>query len=280
VSDEPAAQGCERATQGADEPRFDYKGAVFRLLGAVAGSRILDVGCGRGDDVIELARMVGPSGLVIGVDMRAEHIAMARRRTQGMHLPLQFVVGDAHSLTFAAESFDACHADRTLRMLDNPAQGLAEMQRILKIGGRIVVSDLDWGTLVVDDVDRAVTRIVSDSVTDGVRNGWIGRQLYGMFRHSGLRVISVTGFTVIFTEYAIADELLHLSEAARRARIGGLISIEDELGWLNRLKLSGEIHTLMASVGGFAVCGVKVSAPTNSNPITTATVSPKHSYLR
>ena len=58
----------------------DYKRRTFALLGAKAGARLLDVGCGTGDDALAMARLVGPDGHVTGIDTSETMIAEARAR--------------------------------------------------------------------------------------------------------------------------------------------------------------------------------------------------------
>ncbi len=71
------------------------------LLAVTAGRRLLDVGCGTGDDVRAVAGLVGPIGLAVGVEPSAVLLAEARRRAADSPLPLGFVAGDAGALPFA-----------------------------------------------------------------------------------------------------------------------------------------------------------------------------------
>jgi ubiquinone/menaquinone biosynthesis C-methylase UbiE len=78
----------------------EYKRRTFELLQARPGHRLLDVGCGTGDDVRALAVIVKPFGQVTGVDASAEMIAEARLRSDALGLPVEFRVGDGHALDF------------------------------------------------------------------------------------------------------------------------------------------------------------------------------------
>src|SRR5262245_13452086 len=73
-----------------------YKRQTFSLLAVRDGSRLLDVGCGTGEDAIALAELIGTTGHVVGVDCSAVMIEEARQRIAGKTLPLSFEVGDAH----------------------------------------------------------------------------------------------------------------------------------------------------------------------------------------
>ena len=99
------------------------------------GQRILDVGCGIGDAVQTLALLVGDTGRVVGLDNSALMIEEARKRTDGVSLPVDFRVGDAQQLTFADQTFDGCRADRVFMYLDDPRRALTEMIRVARSGG-------------------------------------------------------------------------------------------------------------------------------------------------
>ena len=72
------------------------KELTYRLLAVGAGDRVLDVGCGTGEDVRALARLVGPAGRAVGVDVSETVLAEARRRAEGEAgeaLPVEFRPG-------------------------------------------------------------------------------------------------------------------------------------------------------------------------------------------
>src|SRR5215470_20117561 len=86
------------------------KERTFGLLALQAGHHVLDVGCGAGDDVRALARIVGPSGRSVGIDSSQTMIVAARERTAG-EAGIEFRIGDAERLDFPDNSFDACRTD-------------------------------------------------------------------------------------------------------------------------------------------------------------------------
>lgn len=87
------------------------KASAHSLLALKSDDKVLDIGCGTGDDVRELAALVAPNGLAIGVDKSKSMIAEARRRAQGCSLPVRFEVGEAEHLPWESDYFDACRAD-------------------------------------------------------------------------------------------------------------------------------------------------------------------------
>jgi len=105
------------------------------------GIRVLDVGCGTGAITVGIARRVGPSGHVVGIDREDEQIARAMGRTEDTSW-LHFAVGDVLDLPFVAE-FDVVAIARTLQWIaqDELSAALSRLSRALAPGGRLVALD-------------------------------------------------------------------------------------------------------------------------------------------
>lgn len=218
-----------------------YKRLTIARLGVKAGDRVLDVGCGTGDDVAALAAIVQPTGTAVGIDASSAMIAEARRRAARAVL----LVADVQRLPFDDESFDRCRADRTLMHVADVDLALAEMVRVTGRGGRIVVSEPDWETLVIDAEDRALTRQLANTICDSHRNGWIGRQLAGKFKEGGLVDITIDPATLVMTDRRVADHLFGL---------GSAIQDRELEADLERRSSEGRFF---ASLTGFIVAGRK-----------------------
>jgi SAM-dependent methyltransferase len=217
------------------------KSASHALLEPERGQRLLDVGCGRGDDVRALAPRVGPKGCVVGIDISETLIGEARHR--GADPCVRFQLADAHAMPFADGSFDAARVERALQHVEDPAGVLAEMARVVRPGGIIVASEPDWGTLAVDAADRETTRELSRLLCDRhIRNGWIGRQLPAHFARLGMIAIEVRPVTLALRSFAMAADLLRLGDTAAP-------------GWLKELQARDPHGTFFAAMTGFTVKG-------------------------
>jgi demethylmenaquinone methyltransferase/2-methoxy-6-polyprenyl-1,4-benzoquinol methylase len=120
-----------------------WKRAMVRRAGAPRGGRVLDLATGTGDIALLFSDAVGAEGKVTGVDFCAEMIDLARKRPKNHRANMSFEVGDAMNLRFADDSYDVCSISFGIRNVDDPVKALAEMRRVVKPGGRVVV--LEFG---------------------------------------------------------------------------------------------------------------------------------------
>ncbi len=108
--------------------------ATVRALGIVSGDRILDIAAGTGTSSSAIARA---GARVTALDFSAGMVAVGRQR----HPDIDFVEGDATELPFDDASFDAVTVSFGLRNVNDPHKALAEMRRVLKPGGRLVICE-------------------------------------------------------------------------------------------------------------------------------------------
>jgi demethylmenaquinone methyltransferase/2-methoxy-6-polyprenyl-1,4-benzoquinol methylase len=106
------------------------------------GSNALDVCCGTGDLALELRRRIGPDGRVVGCDFSEPMLELARRKSGEQGLPVEFGWADALELPYGDGSFDAVTIGFGARNLADLDRGLAEMARVLRPGGRLVILEI------------------------------------------------------------------------------------------------------------------------------------------
>lgn len=216
------------------------------------GDAVLEVGCGPGTDVFEMAEIVGPDGRLVGLDASESMIAEARRRAGEHQRAVTFEVGDVEALPFPDATFDVCRAARLLEHLPDAGRGLSEMARVTRKGGRVVVFDFDWDTLIIDHPDKETTRTIVLSYSDSIRNGWIGRQLPRLFKEQGLEVLSIDPIQV-FVHYALAE--LFLGSHLAQLKASGMLSPGQAQHWWEHLQNADRLGTLLISFTTFIVVG-------------------------
>ncbi|MDQ6905554.1 MAG: methyltransferase domain-containing protein [Chloroflexota bacterium] len=237
-----------------------WKERSFTMLAVAPGHHLLDVGCGLGGDAIMLAARVGAGGRVVGVDNSEQLIVAARERGAEASLPVEFRVGDLYALDFADAAFDGCRADRVFQHLDRPTAALHELMRVTKPGGRIVVGDPDWETLIFDAPQSVVTRTILNFACDSHRNAWMGRQLYAQFRAAGLADVTVAADTLLFTDYSLADLTVALGTRVRQAQDAEAITEHEAAEWLDALATAADAGRFFAAMTCFTVSGRKPEA--------------------
>ena len=115
-----------------------WRARAVDLADVGPGSHVLDVASGTGDLAIELARRVGPAGEVIGSDFSEEMLDRARQKAPG----LTWEWGNALDLPYASARFDAATVGFGARNFSDLDQGLSEMARVVKPGGKVVVLEI------------------------------------------------------------------------------------------------------------------------------------------
>ena len=109
------------------------------------GDRVLDVGCGTGDLTIEAKKITGPDSEVIGTDASVEMIEVAQRKAGRSGMDIQFQVEAIENISFPNNSFDVVISSLMMHHLPDElkVKGLAEVFRVLKPGGRILIVDIE-----------------------------------------------------------------------------------------------------------------------------------------
>ncbi len=122
---------------------FAGTGNPFTLGEIQRGERVVDVGCGAGIDTLIAAKMVGPNGKVIGVDMTSAMLAKARRSVEASGLSQADIrEGYGEVLPVSEGWADLVISNGVLNLMPDKAAALREMHRVLKPGGRLQIADI------------------------------------------------------------------------------------------------------------------------------------------
>jgi SAM-dependent methyltransferase len=107
---------------------------AIERLGIAAGARVLDVGCGCGQTLLQLAEVAGPSGRVLGVDISPPMLARARERIAGQPT-IELALGDAQTYVFAPGAFDAVYSRFGVMFFDDPRAAFRNLRTAARSGG-------------------------------------------------------------------------------------------------------------------------------------------------
>jgi len=204
------------------EPFFaESKARMAALLALTASTRVLDVGCGTGDDATVLA------GSAIGVERSVVMCTEARARYP--HLPV--VAADATALPIRDASADALRADRVVQHLPDAPAALREWRRVLRRGGLLVTFDPDLTTATVEGVEDRASRVILGWRVTTRPGAATVHALRDALAASGFIDINVEARVLDLTDLDRADGIMGLASWGHAAADAGLVSRSDAQRW-------------------------------------------------
>ena len=206
---------------------------LYALLEWQGVTSLLDVGCGKGDDLHRMAQLAPEGVPFAGIDSSAAAIETARVATKGDSRFSWHQADVSLGLPFTDGQFDALFSLNLLECVADKEALLREMARVLRPGGQIVCAHWDWDTQTFDGTDKALVRKIVQNFCDWQQpwmpacDGWMGRRLWPIFRRSGLFTGGIETYTLTNTEFAPGwfgyEQVQSFSALARR----GLIAQDD-----------------------------------------------------
>ena len=265
---DPGLQGTELEYESLEDPGvIERHQRLAALLEITPGDRVVvDLGCGDGVTLGNLLASLDyreRGRIVVGVDVADRALAAAAARFTGDRDAgrLRLVRADLDApLPLASGTVDKALCHNVLECLPDPDRLLLEAHRVLRPGGRLVLSHPDYDTMVLTAPDLELTRRLVHAYCDTQQdwmqtvNGTIGRWLHDIAARSPFRVDPVTATVMVsrgwrprLLGYQFAQ---HIATVLRRT---GEVAPEDLDGWLASLAAVGERGEFLWSVVDFAV---------------------------
>jgi arsenite methyltransferase len=185
--DDDASRRLERIYSTPDV--VEQRRAVLRALALRPSEHVLDIGTGPGLLAAAMAAAVGPGGSVRGIDMSESMLALARRREPAAGAaPMEFLVADANALPFERDGFEVAVSTQVYEYVADLPAALAEVHRVLRPGGRLLVLDTDWDSIVWRSGDDARMRRVLAAWDEHLADPHLPRRLGGLLERAGFAV--------------------------------------------------------------------------------------------
>jgi ubiquinone/menaquinone biosynthesis C-methylase UbiE len=164
----------------------EQRRAVRQALVLRGGERVLDIGVGPGFLAAEIAVEVGAGGRVCGIDPSESMLAIARTRAgPAGGAAIELKPGDANNIPYPDATFDVATATQVLEYVQNVPGALLEIRRVLRPGGRILVLDTDWDSVVWHTSDRARMRRVLTAFEEHLSDPHLPRTLQRSLERAG-----------------------------------------------------------------------------------------------
>jgi SAM-dependent methyltransferase len=243
------ARYLDHADRGLQAP----KELLRAELGLTAGSRVLDLGCGTGHELVQLER----DGVhAFGVDFSEAMLRSSFDRLASHGRPARLAAADGAQLPFSDASFDGCRIERVLQHVPNPAAVLREVRRVLRPGGRVGILEPDWASLTLASTDMESARAVADEVGADIAHRDVGRHLRRLLVEAGFAEVRIEVELVVHTSLDDLANMVSLDRAAARACDAGRLDrprADALLAEMRELSAAGAFHaTINRSVLAWA----------------------------
>lgn len=231
-----------------------YKSHSWQSLKIQPDQLVVDVGCGTGSDLIQLAYQ-HPSAKFIGIDKSESFLKIAMERASSA-TNIHFLHGDGQQLPLESGLVDAIRVDRALQHMESPAVVLREMVRVTKAGGRIVACEPDWETFILFNGDRDDSWEIANFFQHSIRNPFIGRELASLASECGLKNIRthVHAFWTSSTEEAAV--VFDLKRVKDQCAAADRMSQDDADNWWSLSQHASQKGTFFASLNIVEASGV------------------------
>jgi arsenite methyltransferase len=162
------------------------RAATLRALALQAGERVVDVGSGPGLLAGEMATQVGPAGRVVGLDLSDPMLALSRQRCRDPVTSkcVSFLQADAARLPFGDGRFDVAVSTQVYEYVAD----VAAAYRVLRPGGRVLILDTDWDSIVWAAGDPARMRRILDAWADRFADPHLPRSLSWQLQGAGFKL--------------------------------------------------------------------------------------------
>lgn len=249
---------------------IDYLAETLKLLSGVKeksyaffkdipdGGTIVDLGCGSGQDVLNMSRMFNNDKLgFIGIDHDPEMIAAGNKAIQN-ESNVKFLVSNVLEIPLPDTSVDGVRMERLVQHLSDPLTLFKEIQRILKDKGVIVVVESDWNSLSFYNGDSNTTAKLNHYLTGRkVNNGKAAQSLSTYLMESGCSQIAIEVFPFVLKRYEDACKYLWIDKMIDEMHVLDLIGADERDHFIESQRHADQSGYFSCSMNIVVVSAVK-----------------------
>lgn len=211
---------------------------------------LLDLGCGVGLDVINLATMLGNSVQVIGIDHDPDLIGKARESGAGL-TNVEFLNQEIYQLEFEEGTIFGVRLERVIQHLIRPNDLFREVYRVLRVGHPVVIIETIWNDLNFYTKHSCIEQKIRHYLTNHkVNNGFSGNRLAFDLIENGFKEPELQIYSMVVRSKEEADRYLYLDRILEEMLSIGELSNEEVLTFNNDLILADQM--------GFFICSINI----------------------
>ena len=230
---------------------------TLNALALQPGESVLDIGSGPGFLAHEMGRVVGPRGRVRGIDISESMVALARSRCAD-HFWIAIESGKADRLPFPDAHFDAAVSVQVYEYVDDISASLSEVHRILRPGGRVVILDTDWDSIVWHTSDPARLGRILAAWDEHLVDPHLPRTLGTRLKQAGFRTQRCSVHTLLNTGYDPGTFSYGMSDLIAEFVSGrGKVTPTEVGAWIDDLRALKERGEYFFSLNRYLFLAVK-----------------------
>ncbi len=230
---------------------------ILTELNLQSGEYVLDIGSGNGFFVRNVADIIGPSGKAIGVDVSDAMTLMAKNLCSGI-LNIEFETANVTNLPFDNHAFDVVTSTQCLSYVHEIETALAEIYRVVKPGGRVILIDTDWDTLVWNCTNQALMDRMMSCFTGIFANALLPRTLSIKLVDAGFQLIDRSSHVIVNWTHSLDSFAgLQIDFVKEIAKNDCAVSEEDLCEWLQDLQEIEKADKCFFSLNRYIFCADK-----------------------
>lgn len=223
----------------------------------VKSGTVIDLGCGTGIDVSNLAKLLGDAVKVVGID-HDEAMLSKGKKAYAEQPNVEFLLTEANVIPFEADTVAGLRAERLIQHLKAPESTMNEIHRVLKAGHPLVIVETDWSSLTFYNEFLPIENKIISYLTDKkINNGIAAKKLTAYMRDSGFKNIHLEIFPFLIKSLKEANDYLWMERMIEEAAAENFITRQEQDTFVNAMKEADASNYFACSINVVIVSSVK-----------------------